>query len=68
MYTYEQRKKAVELYIKFGFALRAVIRELGYPTSEQSIRNWYKEYQEKGNCIRSIHLRTNTALSKKKQQ
>lgn len=48
MYTYEQRKKAVELYIKFGFSLRAVIRELGYPTSEQSIRNWYKEYQEKG--------------------
>lgn len=48
MYSYEQRKKAVELYIQYGFALRAVIRELGYPTSEQSIRNWYKEYQEKG--------------------
>ena len=48
MYSYEQRKKAVELYIQYGFALRAVIRELGYPTREQSIRNWYKEYQEKG--------------------
>lgn len=48
MYNYEQRKKAVELYIQFGFALRAVIRELGYPTSEQSIRNWYKEYKENG--------------------
>ena len=48
MYSYDQRKKAVELYIKYGFALRAVIRELGYPTCEQSIRNWYKEYQEKG--------------------
>ena len=48
MYSYEQRKKAVELYIKYGFALRAVIRELGYPTCEQSIRNWYKEYQDNG--------------------
>ena len=47
LYTYEQRKKAVELYIKYGFALRAVIRELGYPNCEQSIRNWYKEYREK---------------------
>ena len=47
MYSYEQRKKAVELYIQYGFALRAVVRESGYPTSEQSIRNWYKEYQEK---------------------
>ena len=45
---YEQRKNEVELYIKFGFTLRAVKRELRYPISEQSIRNWYKEYQEKG--------------------
>ena len=31
MYSYKQRKKAVELYIKYGKNAAAVIRKLGYP-------------------------------------
>lgn len=32
MYSHEQRKKAVELYIEYDFHEARVIRELGYPT------------------------------------
>ena len=46
-YTYEQRKKAIELYIRYDFNVAAVIRELGYP-SRNMIYVWYKEYKESG--------------------
>ena len=32
MYSYEERLRAVKLYIKLGKRVRATIRELGYPT------------------------------------
>ncbi len=32
MYSYEDRIRAVKLYIKLGKRLRATIRQLGYPT------------------------------------
>ena len=32
MYSYEDRFKAVLLYLKLGKRLRATIRQLGYPT------------------------------------
>ena len=31
MYSFEQRKQAIELYIKYGLMATPVIRELGYP-------------------------------------
>lgn len=48
MYSLEQRLRAVELYIQYGFHGEAVRRELGYPRSAQSIVNWYHEYKEQG--------------------
>lgn len=47
MYSYEDRKKAVELYIKFDKSAVAVIRELGYPTYNM-LKLWYREYLEEG--------------------
>lgn len=47
MYSYEERLRAVELYIKFGKRSRATIRRLGYPT-KTSLRNWYQEFLEHG--------------------
>lgn len=47
MYSYEQRIKAVELYIKYGLRAAAVIRELGYP-NRHSLIVWYKEYLDNG--------------------
>lgn len=46
MYSYEDRIRAVELYIKLGKRVRPTIRQLGYPT-KNSLKGWYNEYQQK---------------------
>ena len=47
MYSYEQKKRAVELYIKFDKSGSAVLRELGYPDIK-TLKAWYLEYLERG--------------------
>lgn len=47
MYSYEDRIKAVELYIKYDLSAADTVRELGYPSRKMLVR-WYKEYQETG--------------------
>jgi putative transposase len=47
MYTYDERQRAVKLYLKFGKRSGATIRQLGYPT-KNSLRNWYQEFLERG--------------------
>jgi transposase-like protein len=44
MYSYEERLRAVKLYIKLGKRAQATIRELGYPT-KNALKGWYREYQ-----------------------
>lgn len=44
MHTYEERIRAVELYIKLGKRVNATIRELGYPT-KNTLTGWYREYE-----------------------
>jgi len=44
MYLYEERIRAVKLYIKLGGRLGATIRRLGYPT-KNSLISWYREYE-----------------------
>ena len=44
MYSYEDRIRAVELYIKLGKRIRATIRQLGYPT-KNSLKDWHREYE-----------------------
>lgn len=44
MYSYEERIRAVKLYIKLGGRLGATIRKLGYPT-KNSLISWYREYE-----------------------
>lgn len=51
MYSYEERIRAVKLYIKLGQRLNATIRQLGYPT-KNALKGWYREY------IQSQDLRT----------
>ena len=46
MYSYEDRIRAVELYIKLGKRVRPTIRQLGYPT-KNSLKGWYREYQQR---------------------
>ena len=45
MYSYADRLRAVELYIRLGKRLNATIRQLGYPT-KNALRGWYREYVE----------------------
>lgn len=47
MYSFEDRIRAVELYIKYGHSAADVIREPGYP-NRGSLRNWFREFEESG--------------------
>lgn len=42
MHSYEERMKAVQLFIKYDLSVADTIRDLGYPTRNTLIR-WYNE-------------------------
>jgi putative transposase len=44
MYSYEDRARAVKLFIKLGKRAAATIRRLGYPT-KNSLRSWHREFE-----------------------
>lgn len=44
MYSYEDRVRAVALYIKLGKRPKATIRQLGYP-SKNALKGWYLVYE-----------------------
>lgn len=46
MYSYEQRKKAVELYFQYDHSISAVVTELGYPKSRTSLKYWVREFKK----------------------
>lgn len=52
MYSYEERIKAVKLFIKYDNSIASVIRELGYPSRNMLLR-WYAEYKENGKLHKS---------------
>ncbi|WP_442080858.1 hypothetical protein [Rhizobium johnstonii] len=41
MYSYEDRMRAVQLYIKLGKRANAAIRQLGYPT-KNALKHWHR--------------------------
>ncbi len=45
MFSYEERLRAVRLYIKLGKRVRATIRQLGYPT-KNALKSWHREYEQ----------------------
>ena len=66
MYTYEERLRAVMLYIKYDLRVTVTIRELGYP-SERMLRNWYCEYMKLGD-LHKDHRKRPEKYSKEKRQ
>ena len=44
MFSYEDRLRAVQLYIKLGKRVGLTIRQLGYPT-KNALKSWYREYE-----------------------
>ncbi|UOA33893.1 hypothetical protein DSM110093_03728 (plasmid) [Sulfitobacter sp. DSM 110093] len=59
MYSYEERLRAVKLYIKLGkrvqATIRDTIRELGYPT-KNALRGWHQKYQR----LQDLQIRSAT--------
>ncbi|MDB5778311.1 MAG: Mobile element protein [Polaromonas sp.] len=45
MYSYEDRIRAVKLYIKPGKRTGATIQQLGYPT-QKALKNWHREFEQ----------------------
>ncbi len=45
MYSYEDRVRAVELYLKLGKRVKTTIRQLGYPT-KNSLKAWCEEFEK----------------------
>lgn len=48
MYSLEERKKAVDLYIRYDKQLSKTIKTLGYPSSRNTLRKWYYEFIDSG--------------------
>jgi transposase InsO family protein/transposase-like protein len=46
MYSYEDRLRAVRLYIKLGKRIAATIRQLGYPT-KNALKGWHRDYEQR---------------------
>jgi putative transposase len=44
MYSYEDRTRAVKLYIKLGKRIAVTIRQLGYPT-KNALKSWHREWE-----------------------
>jgi putative transposase len=45
MYSYEDRIRAVKLYIKLGLRVGATLRQLWYPT-KNALKSWYREFED----------------------
>lgn len=46
MYSYEDRLRAVRLYIRLGKQVGLTIRQLGYPT-KNALKHWHREYEQR---------------------
>ncbi|MGR8928726.1 MULTISPECIES: IS3 family transposase [Rhizobium] len=61
MYSYEDRMRAVLLYIKLGKRANATIRQLGYPT-KNALKHWYREFA-RGRDLSAGYVRTKQRYS-----
>lgn len=60
MYTYEDRLRAMQPYIKLGKSIGLTIRQLGYPT-KKALKTWYREY-ERSHELRAGYRRIHASL------
>lgn len=44
MYSYEDRLRAIELYIEYGKMAAATVAALGYPSTKQ-LKRWYQIFK-----------------------
>ncbi|GAB2914040.1 IS3-like element ISAtu3 family transposase [Paraburkholderia jirisanensis] len=65
MYSYEDRVRAVELYLKLGKRIKATIRQLGYPT-KNSLKAWCAEFESSGD-LQKEYVRGKPKYSEKQK-
>lgn len=56
MYSTEQRRVAIETFIRFDHSYADTIAELGYP-NRHTLNNWWREYKETGEVPLAKHIR-----------
>ena len=66
MYSYEDRIRAVKLYIKLGESATATVRQLGYPNAKV-LKAWYREYDQ-GQDLKLSRSRTWQKYSDEQKQ
>ena len=66
MCSYEDRIRAVKLYIKLGKRTSPTIRQLGYPT-KNALKNWYREYQQ-NRALQVGYVRSSQKYSDEQKQ
>ncbi|VVD85047.1 integrase catalytic subunit [Pandoraea cepalis] len=65
MYSYQERVRAVELYLKLGKRSKATIRQLGYPT-KNSLKAWCNEFEKRGD-LRTGYVRVKPKCSEEQK-
>ncbi len=53
VYSFEERKKAIDLWVKYDGSYAAVCRELGYPAT-RTLRRWVGEYKRTGTLRKEL--------------
>ena len=66
MFSYEDRIRAIKLYIKLGKRVGPTIRKLGYPT-KNALKNWYSEY-EHSRDLQVCYVRSRRKYSDEQKQ
>src|SRR5437868_6449473 len=66
MYSYEDRLRAVRLYLELGKRIAATIRQLGYPT-KNALKSWHREY-EQGHDLAARYVRLRPKYSAQQKE
>ena len=60
MYSYEDRLRSVQLYIKLDKRIGLTIRQLGYPT-KNALKTWHRECEQRLDLPVSVASRPHCA-------
>jgi len=67
MYSYDERMKAINLYLQNGHKASKVIEELGYP-ERHMLHLWYKEYEASGQLHKQFASKRKKYTEKQKEE
>jgi putative transposase len=65
MYSYDDRLRAVQLYIKLGKRAGLTIRQLGYPT-KNALKAWHRAYEQRHGLPRAYMREPKYTLAQRK--